>query len=123
MVALLLGMIILGLFTYLGMSTKEAGIEVDRAETDAGQPASLPVRIVVSSGGEVRVDGRPIDQAELANEVSRIIAAAEEASLPEPAFIIAVPEESDNVLLITIMESLAQGGASSISIETIPAAG
>ena len=120
-VALILGLTVLGLVTTLFYTSKEAGIEVTRVEPGAEQPASLPVRIVASMEGEIRVDGRPVDSAELSEEVARIIAAAEEASLPEPAFVIAVPRDSDNMLLVTIMESLVQGGASSVEIDTRPA--
>ena len=119
-VALIVGLALLGVFTTLLFFSKEAGVEVDRMESDAAQPASLPVRVVASSVSEIRVDGRSIEAEELSDEVARIVAAAEEASLPVPIFVMAVPEDADHILLATLMESLAQGGARSIEIEWTP---
>ena len=120
-VALILGLSVLGLFTTWLLLSKEAGIEVDTAEDSAETPASLPVRIAASAYGDIRVDGRPVDLAGLADEIRRIISAAEEASLPEPAFVIAVAREADNAILVMILEALSEGGATSVSIDTEPA--
>ncbi|MDJ0910699.1 MAG: hypothetical protein QNI99_15975 [Woeseiaceae bacterium] len=119
-VALILGLALLGGVTTLLFFSKEAGIEVDQVESDDEQRASLSVRVLVSSEGEIRVDGRPIDPAELTDEVARIVAAAEEASLPVPSFVLAVPADADHLLLYPPMESLALGGAESIEIEWTP---
>ncbi len=116
-VALILGLTVLGLFTTLLFFSKEAGIEVDRVDDGAEPNGALPVRIVATSSVDVRVDGRPVELAELSAEVARIIAAAEEASLPEPAFVIAEPRGSDNMVTIMIMEALSQAGAASVSLD------
>ena len=120
-IALILGLTVLGLAILLFDLSKEAGIEVERAETDPGQPTSLPVRIVASSDGEIRVDGQPVDPEALSDEIARILAAAEGASLPQPEFVIAVARESDNAILVVILEALSEGGATSVSIDTEPA--
>ena len=119
-VALILGLSVLGIVIALLYSTKEAGVEVHRDEAGGDQAAALPVRIVATSDDEITVDGRPVELAALADEFARLIAAAEEASLPDPSFIIAVPLDSDNAILIAILEALAEAGAGPPSIETLP---
>lgn len=119
-VALVLGLTVLGLVSTLVFFMKESGVEVERAGDGAGQAASLPVRIVAAQDGRVLVDGRPVELAELADEVGRIIAAAEAASLPEPSFVIAAARDADNTVLITIMEALSEAGAGTPAIEALP---
>ncbi len=118
-VSLILGLTVIGLVILLYDSSKEAEFEVEGVESGAENPA--PVTIVASADGSVQVDDHPVELAELTDEIERLIDAAEEAGLPQPAFVIVAPEEADDLLLVTIMEALAQGGASSVAIGAKPA--
>ncbi len=118
-IALILGLTALGLVTSLMIFTKEAGIEVERAEEGiASSESTLTVLIAATSSGEIRVDGQPVDRAALADEMARIIASAEEASLPDPSFVITMDPDADNAVIVYIMEALARAQATSVSLDS-----
>ena len=118
--ALLIGLLVLGLLTFFLMSTKQAGVEFVPVNDSADPNTTLPISITVSSDGEIRLDGRVVDSAALGDEVAQLIAAAVGASLPEPSFIVVAGEGVDNLEILRITEALAQSGATSVSLEFAP---
>ena len=116
-VALILGMTVLGLFISFWYLSKDAAVEVSKVDDSAAASAALPIRITAHSNGEIRVDGRSVDPAELEDEIRRIVSGSEEASLPLPTFSIVAERDVDNAVLVMILEALSGAGVRNVSIE------
>ena len=120
--ALILGLFVLGLVTMLLFTTMETHVEVERVEETGERIGSaLPIRILASASGEIRLDGRAIDLADLEEEIALNVAAADRASLPEPSFILVAGEDVDDAVIVRIMEALSQAGANHVTLDTTPA--
>ncbi len=118
-IALLVGLTVFGLLTSGLLILKEPGIEVERAEEGSSSSESTPaVLIAATSSGEIRVDGRLVNRASLADEIARIVASAEEASLPVPSFVLAVDPDVDDAVIVYIMEVVARADATSASLDS-----
>ena len=119
-VALILGLLALGLVTGLLLFTKEADVGQATLEFYVGEapPRDLSshVPITVDANDEVRLDGRTVELTELADEIAIIVREADAAGDGLPDFSLAVHSTVDNAIVVEVMMAVVEGGGATIAL-------
>ncbi len=117
-VALIVGLAVLGLATSLYFSTKEAGVE-QVLDEDFGAPleSGRTVEITVAGSGEIYVLGRQVDIAGLEQEVETLLESAREDGSPEPSFQLLTDPDVETGQLLLIMDAIQRAGSTSVAFE------
>ncbi len=98
---------------------KEPGIDPQRPPAQTAQEQSRGnVLIAISSTGEIWMDKRAVELAEIRAMVEAIL-----SENPESSAVIIADEEADSGILIDLMDQIQLGGIGSISIAAEPGSG
>ena len=98
---------------------KEPGIDPQRPPAQTAQEQSRAnVLIAISSTGEIWMDKRAVELAEVRVMVEAIL-----SENPESSAVIIADEEADSGILIDLMDQIQLGGIGNISIAAEPGSG
>ncbi len=98
---------------------KEPGIDPQRPPAQTAQEQSRAnVLIAISSTGEIWMDKRAVELAEVRAMVEAIL-----SENPESSAVIIADEEADSGILIDLMDQIQLGGIGNISIAAEPGSG
>ncbi len=98
---------------------KEPGIDPQRPPAQTAQEQSRGnVLIAISSTGEIWMDKRAVELAEIRAMVEAIL-----SENPESSAVIIADEEADSGVLMDLMDQIQLGGIGSISIAAEPGSG
>ncbi|MEE8092749.1 MAG: biopolymer transporter ExbD [Gammaproteobacteria bacterium] len=98
---------------------REPGIDPQRPPAQTAQQQSRGnVLIAISSTGEIWMDKRSVELAEIRAMVEAIL-----SENPESSAVIIADEEADSGVLIDLMDQIQVGGISNISIAAEPGPG
>ena len=110
--------VLVGLLVLWADLSKEVGVDVHEGAGEAAEYRK--VLVSVEADGAVELDGQSIAISELAERVAALIdgTSGDQGTHGVLSFVISVDQETDNVLLLEVMDALNRGGAIYVSLET-----
>ncbi|MEM7411828.1 MAG: biopolymer transporter ExbD [Myxococcota bacterium] len=104
--------IMLIFFIVTASFVKEAGIDVSRPPASKStKPAKGNIVVMITGNNQVWMDGRPVDPRALRPNIERL-----HAENPQGSVIVQADQESENGLLVQVMDAARQAGVESVSL-------